>query len=61
MIKVKLYFENKESTMGGWEIVSLPKLIWWLFLGRINQKRILRYIILEKLKRLTEKEFKCRS
>jgi hypothetical protein len=35
---VKVYFENEGSTMGGWEIVSIFKLMWWIFLGRINPK-----------------------
>jgi hypothetical protein len=37
-MKFKVYFEDKESSMGGWEFVSLFKLMWWLFLGRIKPK-----------------------
>ena len=37
-MKVKVYFESYDSTMGGWEIVSIFKLIWWIFLGRIKPK-----------------------
>jgi hypothetical protein len=37
-MKVKVYFEDKESTMGGHEIVSIFKLMWWVFLGRIHPK-----------------------
>ena len=38
IMMVKVYFENEGSTMGGWEIVSIFKLMWWIFLGRINPK-----------------------
>jgi hypothetical protein len=34
----RVYFENKESTMGGYEDVRFFKLMWWMFLGRINPK-----------------------
>jgi hypothetical protein len=34
----KVYFENKDSTMGGYEHVSFIKLVWWLILERINPK-----------------------
>jgi hypothetical protein len=37
-MKVKVYFEDSESSMGGWEIVSFFKLMWWIFLGRIKPK-----------------------
>lgn len=37
-MRVKVYFENKDSSMGGWEIVSIFKLMWWIFLRRINPK-----------------------
>jgi len=37
-MKVKVYFEDEKSTMGGYEIVSIFKLSWWLFLGRIHPK-----------------------
>ncbi len=37
-MKVKVYFENNKSTMGGWEIVSIFKLMRWIFLGRIKPK-----------------------
>jgi hypothetical protein len=37
-MKVKVYFENSESTMGGVETVSILKLMWWLFIGRIKPK-----------------------
>ena len=37
-MKLKVYFENQESTMGGWEIVPLYRLVWWLFLGHIKPK-----------------------
>jgi hypothetical protein len=38
ILKVKVYFENNDSTMGGCEVVSIFKLSWWLFLGRIHVK-----------------------
>lgn len=38
ILKVKVYFENNDSTMGGCEVVSIFKLSWWLFLGRIHPK-----------------------
>lgn len=37
-MKIKLYYEDKNSTMDGWEIVSITKLMWWIFLGRIQPK-----------------------
>jgi len=37
-MKVKVYYEDKISSMGGWEIVSIFKLMQWIFLGRINPK-----------------------
>ncbi len=37
-MKVKLYFEDSKSSMGGWEIVSILRLMWWIFLGRIRPK-----------------------
>jgi hypothetical protein len=37
-MKVKVYFEDSKSSMGGWEIVSIFKLMWWIFLGRIRPK-----------------------
>lgn len=37
-MKVKLYFESGDGSMGGHEIVSIFKLMWWLLLGRINPK-----------------------
>jgi hypothetical protein len=37
-MKVKVYFEDSKSSMGGWEIVSIFKLMWWIFLGRIKPK-----------------------
>ena len=37
-MKVKVYFEDEKSTMGGDEVVSIFKLMWWLFLGRIHPK-----------------------
>lgn len=35
---LKVYFENSEQSMGGWEYVSLIKLMWWIFIGRIKPK-----------------------
>lgn len=35
-MRIKVYFENEKSTMGGFEIVSIFKLMWWIFLGKIN-------------------------
>ena len=37
-MKVKIYFENKNQSQGGYEIVSIFKLMWWIFLGRIRPK-----------------------
>lgn len=37
-MKFKVYYESKNSYMGGYEIVSIFKLMWWLFLGRIKPK-----------------------
>lgn len=37
-MKFKLYFEDRDGTMGGWEYVGLLKLIWWIFTTRINPK-----------------------
>jgi len=37
-MKIKVYYENKTSSIGGWEVVSIFKLMWWIFLGRINPK-----------------------
>ena len=35
-MKYKLFYENKNSTMGGYEYCGFLKLIWWIFLGRIK-------------------------
>lgn len=37
-MKVKVYFECSERSMGGWEIVSVFKLMWWVFLGRVRPR-----------------------
>lgn len=37
-MKVKVFFENLDSSMGGHEIVSIFKLMWWIFIGRIHPK-----------------------
>ena len=37
-MKVKVYFENENSTMGGYEIVSIFKLMWWIYVGKIYPK-----------------------
>lgn len=37
-MKLKLYFEDRNSTMGGWEYVGLIKLMWWVFTNRIRPK-----------------------
>ena len=37
-MKVKVYFEDNKSTMGGHEIVSIFKLMWWIVIGRIKPK-----------------------
>jgi hypothetical protein len=38
IMKFKVYFEDSLSSMGGNEVVSFTKLIWWLFRGRIKPK-----------------------
>lgn len=41
MMKLKVYYEdaeNNESSTGGWEIVSITKLIWWILNKRIKPK-----------------------
>jgi hypothetical protein len=45
-MKVKVYYENDTSSQGGYEIVSILKLMWWIFLGRIkpNDKSDIYYI-----------------
>ena len=37
-MKLKVYYENIDSTQGGWEYVSLFKIMYWLFIGRIKPK-----------------------
>tara|TARA_R110000824_G_scaffold171055_1_gene348556 strand:+ start:502 stop:672 length:171 start_codon:yes stop_codon:yes gene_type:complete len=37
-MKLKLYFEDRNGTTGGWEYVNLLKLIWWIFTNRIKPK-----------------------
>ena len=37
-MKLKLYFEDRDGTMGGWEYVGLLKLMWWIFTARIRPK-----------------------
>ena len=37
-MKLKVYYENINSTQGGWEYVSLFKIMYWLFIGRIKPK-----------------------
>jgi hypothetical protein len=45
-MKVKLYYEDINGSMGGNEIVSILKLAWWLFIGRIkpNENSAIYYI-----------------
>ena len=38
IMKLKLYFEDRNGTMGGWEYVGLLKLMWWILIGRIRPK-----------------------
>jgi len=38
-MKIKLYFEDKDGVMGGWEYVSILKLMWWIWGCRINPKQ----------------------
>lgn len=56
-MKLKLYFEDNKSSMGGWEIVSLFKLMWWIFLERIKPKQKSSIYFIRKLKPLMVKEF----
>lgn len=35
-MKVKVFYEDKTSSMGGCEIVSIFRLAWWMWLGRIK-------------------------
>jgi hypothetical protein len=37
-MKVKVYFVGENNTIGGYEIVSIFKLMWWIFQGRIKPK-----------------------
>ena len=37
-MKLKVYYENINSTQGGWEYVSLFKIMCWLFIERIKPK-----------------------
>jgi hypothetical protein len=37
-MKLKIYYEDNKSSMGGWEIVSIFTLMWWLLVGRISPK-----------------------
>lgn len=37
-MKVKVYFVSEDTNMGGYEIVSIFKLMWWIFQGRIKPK-----------------------
>jgi hypothetical protein len=52
---VKVYFENEGSTMGGWEIVSIFKLMWWIFLGRIKPKEKSTRYYITKIETITGK------
>ena len=52
---VKVYFENEGSTMGGWKIVSIFKLMWWIFLGRINPKEKLTRYYIRRIETITGK------
>lgn len=35
---VKVYFENWDGTLGGNETISIFKLFWWLYFGKITPK-----------------------
>ena len=49
-MKVKVYFEGSKSSIGGWEIVSIFKLMWWIFLGRIKPKENTTIYFIRKIK-----------
>jgi hypothetical protein len=52
---VKVYFEDKNGSMGGWEIVSIFKLMWWIFLGRIKPKENSTIYYIRKIETITGK------
>lgn len=35
---IKVYYENCEGAVGGHETVSIFKMFWWLYFGRINPR-----------------------
>jgi hypothetical protein len=51
-MKVKVYFENINSSMGGHEVVSIFKLMWWIFLGRIKPKENSTIYYIKKIEKI---------
>ena len=50
---VKVYFESEGAAMGGWKYVSIFKLMWWLFLGRIKPKEKSTIYYIRKIETIT--------
>ena len=56
--KVKVYYESSHgnNSMGGHEIISVLKLMWWVFMGRIKPKEESTIYYIRKIETITGKK-----
>ena len=52
---VKVYFEDKNGLMGGYEFVTIFKLMWWIFKGGIKPKEKSTIYYIRKIETITGK------
>ena len=52
---VKVYFEDKNGSMGGYEFVTIFKLMWWIFKGKIKVKENSTIYYIRKIETITGK------
>jgi hypothetical protein len=54
---VKVYFESNDSenSIGGYEFISIFKLMWWIFKGRIKPKEKSTIYYIRKIETITGK------
>ena len=54
-MNIKVYYEDEKSTMGGWEVVSIFKLILWIVAGRIKPKETSTTYYIRKIETISGK------
>lgn len=51
-MKIKIHFENEDSTMGGFETISIFTFFLWILLGRINPKEKSAIYFIRKIEKI---------